>query len=96
MLGSASSPAEKNNCSAQCKGKMFNIQPQRETLHMVMPAESVHITQILQSSAMHCAQVRCASTKRGSQFTWYMVVQADSVPKKKSQLVELNESRAEF
>ena len=45
---------------------------------------------------MHCAQVRCASTKRGSQFTWYMVVQADSVPKKKSQLVELNESRAEF
>ena len=67
--------AEKNNCSVDNiiagTGTMYIVQG--EALHIIVHTDSVHIAQILQSSAKHCAQfaqVQCTS----SQLTWHMAV----------------------
>ena len=64
--------AEKNNCSVDNiiagTGTMYIVQG--EALHIIVHTDSVHIAQILQGSAKHCAQVQCTS----SQLTWHMVV----------------------
>ena len=62
--------AEKNNCSVDNiiagTGTMYIVQG--EALHIIVHTDSVHIAQILQGSAKHCAQVQCTS----SQLTWHM------------------------
>ena len=55
------------NCSAHCKGKMFNVQPQRETLHIIMSVQvRTYYTNVTRQCHALCTGTMCKHNKKQS------------------------------